>query len=186
MIKAGFNSDQAIEEFISFEELHRMMSRLTDENSLVIERAGSGFRVYLGKVKHKNTRVVSKMTPIGSQSNLDMGSKDKFTRTKSWATPPVTMGFKSSWEDMINSPKNHTDLSVSWFMEELEKLLSGKNWEESLKRMSYHVIQDTLHKTSIIEITIKDYPRTGCKMTVAFTPRGNALYMLYNGKRSEI
>ncbi len=186
MTDITFNSAERISGFLSFEDIHQIKSGLKVGQSLVLENTGNGFTAYVGTIKHKSTRVIGKITPGYSPANIDDGERNKHIRTKSWATPPVTLGFKSAWEDMINAPKNHEDLSVSWFMEELEQILSGKNWQEVLKKLSYHIVVDTLHKTSVTEITIKDYPRTNCNMSVGFTPKGNALYMVYNGVKSEL
>lgn len=194
------NMEKLEKDFLSFQDFMRLKSQLKDGQSLVITREGNSYDIKVGKVKDKATRDVGKLTPGFNSGNFDTFSKGmsgEKMRTTSVAYPNIIHGFKTSWESMINEPKNRTDFAVDMFLDKLDAILRSEVSTQNLvdtavtksddtpsSKFRYH-IQETSYAKHI-EITIKGYPRKDREMTVGFSQWGIARYFIYSGVRSEL
>jgi hypothetical protein len=196
-------------DFISYTDYHNMISRLKPGESLVVTCVEPGkHKISTGKIKEKDTKIVGRTKPGMFPDNFDTDGREKM-RTASVANPAIVMGFKSSWEQMLYSPVNRSDIIVDWFMDELNKLIQQElsqmgnpdrfekrvvwdlfekkyreGYAENRGKLSYKIIHKGLDK--YVEITISGFSRKGSDMTVGFSVLGNALYFVYDGKFSQL
>jgi hypothetical protein len=201
-------------DFISYQDFLTIRSKLEPGEGLLVECVEKNkFTVSTGKFKRKHVEIVGRLKPGTSSHEFDtqgnLGKPAEKMRTKSLANPAVIFGFKSSWEEMVRSPVNRTDIAVDWFMEKLDGLIQQEfsdmgNPDRFDKRVTWDLFEKKYHEgyqdkpgkwsyrivhkefSKVVEITILDFYRKGSDMTVGFSSFGNALYFVYDGKFSQL
>lgn len=169
----------ASDQIFSAWEISRLISTLQDGQFLGVTKDG---QMFVGTHRPNKVRKIGKIVPKHVPSNFDTAAiYREVIKTTSFATPAIVMGFKSSWEYMIKTPKNHSVAVVDLFVERLEEVLGDAlTSEDFYANLSYKARTGPMG-TNYVEVFIKDW-----KVSVTFSDYGEARAYTFQGITTEI